>query len=264
MRSLLLLFVVLTASSCLKTGEAENRTERSDDDAITKDPVTRVPVSGAPVGKTPVRKAVAAAQPTVEHAQTVAEAAPTASAERAPTSTPRRYAVRSARIEYEISGALEGRELLYFDDWGRREAKFTEIVQDVLGNRQTERRLVLVDGDTITHIDVTQRTGERRRDLNLRDSAKNAGGDLAHYGEELLWRLGGRKTARESVGGFECDVWDLAFAESRCWIWNSVPLRTVVANGPQQLVHNAVRIEPDVDVPADVFEVPEGVEIVER
>lgn len=174
----------------------------------------------------------------------------------------RRYGLRSGVVEYRIRGSLEGRELLYFDRFGLREAKYTETDLVVLGSSEKSRELTLLDGAWMTKIDLDTKNGQRGLDPTY-DTVVPAseGRDLTNLAEGILRDMGGRRIGTELHLGRECDVWELPAIRGRTWIWNGIALRTEL-NGPDgSLVHEAVRLDADASVPEDVFEIPDGVDV---
>ena len=174
----------------------------------------------------------------------------------------RRYGLSSGVVEYRVSGALNGRELVYFDRFGLREARYTETVLSVLGNTETSRDLTILDGAWTTSVDLARRSGSRVLDATFDQlTAARDRRDLTAIAETVLRQMGGRRIGGEVLLGQECDVWELPAVSGRTWVWKGIALRTEL-NGPDgRLVHEAVRLDADADVPDDVFHLPPGVAV---
>ncbi len=166
----------------------------------------------------------------------------------------KRYGIKSGVIEYEVSGAQSGTETIYFDDWGYREAKYTETELSFGGFSQMTKTLTILEGKTIYTIDLSTNTGTKMENPLFQNVSDE---DLQEIGERMMKQMGGEKTGTEDVLGRTCDVWEIKQMRGKTWIWNSIPLKTEVNMG-MQMNSAAVSIK-EGEVQQDKLKVPEGI-----
>ena len=90
----------------------------------------------------------------------------------------KRYKVKSGIIQYKMTGMQNGTEILYFDNWGLREAKYTQTEISVMGMTQKENKVTVLDGNKIYTYDPVQRTGTIMENSimgNMSSGAKSRG-----------------------------------------------------------------------------------------
>ncbi|MEP1095142.1 MAG: hypothetical protein ABJG78_08530 [Cyclobacteriaceae bacterium] len=166
----------------------------------------------------------------------------------------KRYGIKSGIIEYELSGAQSGKETVYFDDWGYREAKYTEAEFSFSGFTQKNNSITIMEGKMIYSIDLSTNTGTKVENTMF-DGLEDE--DLEKMGEKMMKEMGGEKTGTEEVMNKECDVWEIKHMGSKTWVWKSIPLKTEVNMGMQMnIVATSIT---EGDVPAEKFEIPEGI-----
>ncbi len=182
-----------------------------------------------------------------------------------PESGYKRYGLESGIIEYEVSGTKTGKETLYFDRWGAREAKYSTTRAQSHGVSRTSHRLALIEGEWLTRIDLDAGQGVRTRNTALARTANKMGSrDLSGAAERYILEAGGEKIGSEVIAGRACDVWELKKLGTKTWLWKSIPLKTHFrVHGRERLVV-AKRVEDGVEIPEQRFVVPEGVELVTR
>ncbi len=166
----------------------------------------------------------------------------------------KRYGIKSGIIEYELSGAQSGKETVYFDDWGYREAKYSETELSFGGFSQKTKTITILEGKMIYSIDLATNTGTKMENPMF---AGFEGDDMQQMGEQMMKQLGGEKTGTETILDKTCDVWEIKQMGSKTSVWKSIPLKTEVNMGMQMSI-TAVSIE-EVDVPQEKLKIPEGI-----
>jgi len=179
---------------------------------------------------------------------------------------PRRYQIESAVVEYKLSGTQTGKETLYFDRWGMREAKHAQTELKVAGRSFKTNRLALLDGEWTYSVDLDKKTGTKMPtpllpELKKRLERENK--SLAELGKEMLIQMGGKKVGEENLLGKPCEIWELKSLRAKSWIWQGVTLKTTVDFAGQSMVTEAVSIDDKAKISADKLTVPAGVKITE-
>lgn len=174
----------------------------------------------------------------------------------------KRYAVKSAIIEYALSGVQTGTETVYIDDWGRREARYTQSDMNMMGQTMKANRLTLIDGEWIYAIDLDKKSGTKIKNPMLEMAATaHQDGDLTQMGIEMMTKMGGVKTGTEEVAGKPCDVWEIKAMSTKSWIWNSIPLKTEASMGEMSMASTATKVEEGAAIPQEKLALPSDVQI---
>ncbi len=177
---------------------------------------------------------------------------------------PRRYQVESCIVEYALSGFQKGTETLYLDDWGRKEAKYTNTELSMMGVTQKTNKVTIMDNDWIYNVDLNTNTGTRVPNNALKGIAENSEGkDMTEVGEEMMVNMGGVKVGTEDVAGKTCDVWEIKQMNTKTWIWKGVTLKSVVSMPGMETTSTATSVEENADVPKEKLGVPAKATITE-
>lgn len=174
----------------------------------------------------------------------------------------KRYQIKSGVVEYTLSGTRKGTETIYFDNWGMREAKYTQAEMSMMGFTQKQNTLTLLDGETTYNIDLDTKTGTKMETPILKELAAN-NKDLTDAGEKMMKSMGGVKIGTEVVLGKTCDVWEIKNMQSKTWVWKNVPLKTQVNMANMQMTMIAIKFEDGAAIPADKLKIPSDVTITE-
>jgi hypothetical protein len=180
----------------------------------------------------------------------------------ADSSYDKRYKIKAAMVEYSLSGSQTGAETLYFDDWGKREVRYTQTQISMMGFTQKTNRMGLLEGDWMTNIDLDRRTGTKMKNPMMDTVSNRYGKDLSAAGEDMLKKMGGRKTGTETIAGKLCDVWEVSDMGSKTWIWKGVPLKTQARMMGVEVTTTAVKVQ-EGGVPQDKFKIPSDITITE-
>jgi len=179
----------------------------------------------------------------------------------------KRYEEKSGIIEFEISGTMNsGKESLFFDNYGRREAKHTQTTVTVpgLNMKQTSNQISIMDGDWMYNIDLDKKTGHKMKAPLLEELTEGQGtDDLGKVGKEMLKQMGGKKVGEEKIMGKNCEIWEVEGMGTKVWIWNGLSLKTET-NMMGMIVNQIVtKIETNISIPNEKFEVPQGITMTE-
>ncbi len=171
----------------------------------------------------------------------------------------KRYQFKSGKVVYKMSGIQTGTETLYFDDYGRKEVHFNESVIDMMGVKQKSNTQTIMEGKYIYTIDKEKNTAQKME--NPLYSMFSDEDDLQKVGEEIMKKMGGKKVGTETINGKECEIWEVQKMGGKIWVWESISIKTVVNMMGMIITQEAESIEMDIDVSADLFNIPEGIEI---
>ena len=174
----------------------------------------------------------------------------------------RKYGIKSAIIEYDVSGSQEGSRKLFFDNWGSRQAELSNTTITVGQFSKTANLLNITDGDWQYTINLDTKSGTKSqsqlKELKIELEGQQYFNEL---GEQAIIKLGGVKLGTEEFLGKECDVYEFRNIGMRAWYWKWVLLKSETRSGPVSITVTARKIEEDVRVPEDRFRVPDDISL---
>lgn len=158
-----------------------------------------------------------------------------------------RYGLPQAFIEYKISGGMfAGSEQLYFDQYGRREAKYTQQQIKVMGMNQETHTATFTDFNegVIYTYDFNTKSGTRM-DNPLQDAFRQQ--DIREVGEKMMLQMGGRKIGTGEVLGRPCDIWEIKSMGTKTWVWKWISLKTETNMMGNTMTIEAIKISETYD-----------------
>lgn len=176
-----------------------------------------------------------------------------------------RYPIKSCIIEFELTGIQTGRETLYIDDYGKREARYSTTVLGAGDTEKKSKTLMLMDESWIYNIDLINNTGIKtinpvHAPIPVRQEFK----DMISQNRETMQKAGGKLIGQEEFLKKKCDVWEVKALHSKTWIWNGIILKSIVSNmGIRQEVR-AVKLQENVKIPPDKLTLPKDLKLTEK
>jgi hypothetical protein len=181
------------------------------------------------------------------------------------TNTPKRYPKsKSGIIKYEIYGAtITGSEVVYYDDWGSREAKYTTTTMELGGAAVTRNTLILLEenGQWINTVDLNARTGIRMKNPRYKEYIGQSRREREKIEENKNIDAGGRKIEIERVIGKPCVVWEEQYTGIKTCTWNGIILKKISGPGFSRTTTVATEIEERVPIPEEKFTIPPDIEM---
>ncbi len=179
--------------------------------------------------------------------------------------TPNRYPKsKTGIIKYEVYGAtVTGSEVVYYDDWGSREAKYITTTMELGEVSVTRNTLVLLEenGRWINNVDLNARTGIRMRNPRYKDSIGQSRREREKNEEKKNIDAGGRKVEIERVIGKPCVVWEEQNTGIKTCTWNGIVLKKISDLGFSRTTTVATEIDERVSIPEEKFTIPPDIEM---
>lgn len=172
----------------------------------------------------------------------------------------KRYTIESGIITYKITGISTGTETIYFDQYGMREAKFTQTESDVFGMKQTDNTLTLLLGVEQYAINLTTKTGTKTTNPMLKKLVDD-NEDLGQMGEQMLIDMGGEKTGTEEFMGKTCDKWHVSSLSADLLVYNYITLKMHSSIMGLTIDMEAVELKENAEIPAGTFDIPKDIKI---
>lgn len=175
---------------------------------------------------------------------------------------PRYFGIDHGAVEYEVSGAENGKETMYFDRSGLRQAHFKSTETQKWGFMTT---VTLNLQEQIIFIDPNKGLGQKKVNEPLKkllaDPQSFSNGLLSL---QLMELLGGKKAGEENVLNRACEVWEIPASKTKVWVWNGIILRSEVQTADGVLSYKAVKLDDVTSVDEAVFTIPPSIQFMDR
>ncbi len=172
----------------------------------------------------------------------------------------KRYPFKSGMVKYKHSGKNRGTTILYFDDYGRKEARFENTEVTIMGFTQKSNKVNIIDGKYQYEYDLQSNSGVKMQSpLILTTQGGDDYEDWEEFSVGLMKGLGFEKLGTEKVLGYDCDVWS---GMGKSWMWKGINLKTEV-NMMGQFIIEAIEVKTNVSIPQSKFKVPNHIRFEE-
>ena len=180
------------------------------------------------------------------------------------------YDVKSGKITYEIKGSGEimgskmqtvGKKRVIFDNNGAK--NLTEEVkvekQNIMGQKKvtkTHTMTYMKEGMTY-HVDFDHKRIMRMGNMGMAAMGALMGGgqNMKQSGEDMMIKMGGKKTGTDKILGYTCDVWEL-MGTKQC-MYKGIPLKVETNMMGLKNTEIATKAEFDISLSSDDFKLPE-------
>lgn len=176
----------------------------------------------------------------------------------------RRYGIKSAIVEYDISGSQEGTRRLYFDNWGLRQAEYSNTTITIGQFSKTANIVNINDGDWQYVINLDSKAGTKSQSqLNELKTQLQGEQYFNELGEQIILKMGGQKVGEEEYMGKDCDIYEFRNLGMKAWYWNWILVKSETRSGQINIDVIARNIQENVRIPEDKFRVPADISINE-
>ncbi len=169
----------------------------------------------------------------------------------------RRYPeLKSAIIKYKVSGMNNGTEIVYIDDWGRREAIYKKFTTKMMGIDLERNFMTLIadNGKWVYNIDLNSKTAIRMDNKGFKALQGNSGSSMDVA-------IGATKIGTEEILGKTCDVWKKSNPYSMAWMWKGIALKKDQNVAAMGVITEAIEIQENVSIPDDKLIIPSDVKV---
>lgn len=170
---------------------------------------------------------------------------------------------KSGIIKYEITGSRVGTEVVYYDDWGRREARYTKTTMELMGSTINRNTLTLLEenGQWITTLDLNTRTGLKIKNPRYKMFTGKSQNELENITKQRLLDLGARKEEVERVAGKSCEVWKKQSTGEQTCTWKGIVLKKTTEGSFTSTTTIATDINEGVPIPEEIFSIPPDIQV---
>ncbi len=164
----------------------------------------------------------------------------------------KRYGIECGSIRYEISGLQTGIQLLFFDNYGLKEAKYTWAEVLVPGMEQRINKLEIIQDGFYYVIDYGKKSGVRMKQVLNPDV----------FEPQAMLSLGAEMIGVERFMDRDCEVWETKELANKIWAWCSIPLKAVTEMQGLKIEFVASEVQWGMSTPDEKFAIPDGIEIL--
>lgn len=179
-----------------------------------------------------------------------------------------RYGIKSGIVTYEpmdIMG-IKTTQVVYFDDYGKKECRETVVEGDIMGMKTKKRSMSILDGDYSINFDLENITNNKDElvkeatKVNIKSVMTTM--DLSALTEEMKKQMEYKEEGTENVAGVTGTKYSVKFGGQRMYgvMYKNVPLKADMG----QIKMIASKFEQNATVPAEKFTVPADYKIIEQ
>ncbi len=177
------------------------------------------------------------------------------------------YPFDTAKIEYELSGNLEGTQTVYIK--GDLAAHETQGVKKVEGEEQNIYYLYLDLGESRYEIDLNKKEGKKSMNPLYKELKKLKQNEKIDFLIKVATNTEALESVPTSTGekefaGKTCKTYNMSEIGEICF-WKGIPLysKLSLSGGEIQNTMTAVSVETDIEIKDSVFAVPVDVDIID-
>lgn len=165
------------------------------------------------------------------------------------------YEVKSGIVTMEME--MMGRKVvqeIYFDDFGAKQAMKMEMRGKKIRAIEIDGENIMIDDEAMTAFRMPAMGGNEK--INFLDKSEK------NIKKNKIKELG-----TEVIAGKECTKYSVAIfmmgqvVKQQVWVYKGITLKTAISTDYGEMGMTATSIVEDVEIPAETFEVPEGIEI---
>lgn len=172
--------------------------------------------------------------------------------------TPKPFSFKSAVIEYKYSGDKTGMSTQYVDDYGIKNATYTEMTED----GETVKGWTVSSGEYQYMWDLSAPTQGIKMKNPLMDwIMQSSEKDLESFTIAAYEKMGMVKSGKETFLGRECSI--IRGEMGKVLIWNGILMCTEFRMGTYLSRQEATSVKTNVPVDAKYFVLPENIEFSE-
>jgi len=172
-----------------------------------------------------------------------------------------RYEIKSAIIKKEtILMGQKVESIWYMDEYGKKES--SEMTAKVGGIANIEKQIrTIVEADSYINVDLEMKTAMRAQIPMARINYLNLTPEIRE--EYKVKELEVEDIAGKPSQKLSIEITQMGqVVQGTVWVWKGIPLKNELgANGMVLQIENSLDIQENVPVPAEKFEVPEGITI---
>ena len=169
----------------------------------------------------------------------------------------KKYPLKFCTIEYKMEGASIGQETIYFENWGTTEAIYSTYAME----EDTSHQLAITTPKWGYQVDLDYKSGHQLVS-NLLGNMKphETVEDLLAQSESSMMARENKRVGTATIAGKECVIWENEETGARLWIWNTIPLKSIIKlDEDNSLTKEAVLVDDTSPIPVEKFTIPDDI-----
>jgi len=170
------------------------------------------------------------------------------------------FPFKTGIIKYKLEGNSSGTHTKYIDQYGYKQADFSETEMKVFGMTKKEKKAIILIGPKAYSIDYDKNKATSTVNPVYETYANSDDADYDKLGRDALKSLGYSNTNKtENIVGKRCELWTGSLG--KVWIWKGLALKTETNVLGVSVIETATSVKININVPASKFEIPKGISI---
>jgi hypothetical protein len=176
----------------------------------------------------------------------------------------KRYQIESGIITYDMTNNMIGgkmTQILYFDDWGLKEARETITEMSMMGQTIKTHKIDLAKEGYYYNLDLDKKTGTKFK----RTLPAGSEYDVSKFSQEMMKDYNIKMLGKEDVAGKTCEKSSMDYSKMNMkgtvWNWQGITLKSDIDMGKINVKTIATKVDENASVPPSIFEVPADVQI---
>lgn len=172
------------------------------------------------------------------------------------------FPFKTGIIEYKQEGNAKGTHVKYIDEYGYKQADFSETEVKVFGFTNKENKGTILIGPKLYSLDYKTNTASTTKNPVYESYANSNGSDYDKLGRDAMASLGFSNTGKtETIAGKKCEIWKGSLGS--IWVWKSLALKSETNILGINIIEVATSVKINISVPSSKFEVPNRMEVKE-
>ena len=173
-----------------------------------------------------------------------------------------RYGIESGSVKYEFRGKASGFELIRFDNYGWQEVRRTEKVTSTFGMTNSQKVLSILRGNRQAFHNLGSQYASVSNERFLTGALSESSPAMeVLFGEEVIKRKKAKMVGTEVILGQRCKVYEVAYENSKVWVWEGIVLKSVQKILDEEVVMEATQLDLDWEPTPAAFALPEGLTV---
>jgi hypothetical protein len=170
----------------------------------------------------------------------------------------------SGFVEYKLSGVQSGTQELYFEEYGKYEAKYSKGEFDYMGKKGTFDQVSIITPEAVYSLNLEKSQGIKSPAPDYSEIIEKfelENGDFEKVQEQTMKEQGFIKKGTEKVLDRDCVTWELEKngANVKIWLWKGIELKVIQSAQGLTSSQEAIKIIEEEAIPFVKFEVPDGI-----
>jgi outer membrane lipoprotein-sorting protein len=175
------------------------------------------------------------------------------------------YDVKSGIVTFENVIRQGMTQIFYFDDYGRKEARYSIMDMEIMGQKISTGNVEIRVDSFLLQYDLQSKEGTKTISHISIGGSKDIPKDFSNLTPEFIEDFQLKELETKNILGKECKGYGTTAIGIRTevWVWNGIALysRVFMSKDAKPMEIKASKLEINVPIPADKFQVPPEINI---